>query len=111
MQQKATQFPCQKHPNQKTGGKEMKKLVVILLMLVMLVTLAVPVMAKAKKDKAAPAPAPVAYGNYVASKTAEPFHLPSCKWVQKISKDNIVYYKTKEDAIKDGHRPCKVCKP
>jgi methylphosphotriester-DNA--protein-cysteine methyltransferase len=84
----------------------MKKLAVILLMLFILAS---PAMAKAKKAK--PETAAPASGSYVASKTAEPFHLPSCKWVQKISKDNIVYYKTKEDAIKDGHRPCKVCKP
>ena len=45
------------------------------------------------------------------SANREPFHRLSCKWAQKISPKNAVYYNTKEEAIRDGHRPCKVCKP
>ena len=41
----------------------------------------------------------------------EPFHRSSCKWAQKIAPENLVGYDSREDAIKDGHRPCKVCKP
>ena len=48
---------------------------------------------------------------YVASKLREPFHYTSCKWAKKIDPENIVYYQTREAAIADGHRPCKVCKP
>lgn len=48
---------------------------------------------------------------YVASSTREPFHRPACKWAQKISASNLQTFKTRDEAIKAGHRPCKVCKP
>ena len=35
----------------------------------------------------------------------------TCKWAKKIAPSNAVYYTTREEAIQDGHRPCKVCKP
>lgn len=48
---------------------------------------------------------------YVASRSRVPFHLTTCSWAKKISPANAVYYNTREEAIKDGHRPCKVYKP
>lgn len=48
---------------------------------------------------------------YVASSAREPFHKPSCRWAQKISDRNLQTFKTHDEAIKAGHRPCKVCKP
>lgn len=48
---------------------------------------------------------------FVASKTSEPFHHVWCKWAKKISKENRVYYKTRQEALKALHRPCHVCKP
>ena len=48
---------------------------------------------------------------YVASSTRNPFHRPRCKWAQRISPENLQTFKTREDAIKAGHKPCKVCKP
>lgn len=48
---------------------------------------------------------------YVASAIREPFHRPGCKWAQKISSQNLQTFKTRDAAIKAGHRPCKVCKP
>lgn len=48
---------------------------------------------------------------YVASINKDPFHRISCRWAQKISPKNAVYYNTREEAIQAGHRPCKVCKP
>jgi micrococcal nuclease len=48
---------------------------------------------------------------YVASSLREPFHVTSCKWAQRISPHNAVYYNTRDEAINDGHRPCKVCNP
>ena len=47
----------------------------------------------------------------VASVNREPFHKPSCEWAQKISAKNRETFKTRDEAIKAGHRPCKVCKP
>jgi micrococcal nuclease len=48
---------------------------------------------------------------YVASAIREPFHRPDCKWAQRISPANLQTFKTREEAIKAGHRPCKVCRP
>ena len=57
------------------------------------------------------AAAVLAAPQYVASAGKEPFHFVSCKWAQKISPSNAVYYNDWGGAIQDGHRPCKVCKP
>lgn len=50
-------------------------------------------------------------GSYVASRLREPFHYPWCKWAQKIAPENLVWYQSRQEAIADGHRPCKVCNP
>ena len=67
--------------------------------------LAAPVEATRGADQKAPA------YSYVASRSREPFHKPSCKWAEKISDKNLQTFKTRDEAIKAGHRPCKVCKP
>jgi hypothetical protein len=43
--------------------------------------------------------------NYVASKNSSVFHKTGCRWAQNISEDN------REEAIKSGKRPCKLCNP
>jgi methylphosphotriester-DNA--protein-cysteine methyltransferase len=48
---------------------------------------------------------------YVASANRAPFHRITCKWGDRISPQNLQTFQTKEQAIKAGHRPCKVCKP
>ena len=48
---------------------------------------------------------------YVASAIREPFHKPDCRWALKISPANLRTFKTREEAIEAGHRPCKVCRP
>ncbi len=48
---------------------------------------------------------------YVASVLREPFHDSDCKWAKKINTENLVGYDTREEAIADGHRACKVCRP
>ena len=57
------------------------------------------------------AAAVLAAPQYVASANREPFHRLSCRWAQKIGPKNAVYYNTRQEAIQDGHRPCKVCRP
>lgn len=57
------------------------------------------------------AAAVLAAPQYVASVNKEPFHRVSCRWARKISPSNAVYYNTRQEAINDGHRPCKVCNP
>jgi methylphosphotriester-DNA--protein-cysteine methyltransferase len=53
----------------------------------------------------------VAEYKYIASNSSNIFHKPDCRWAQNISKRNLVTYKTREEAIKAGKRPCKTCNP
>jgi hypothetical protein len=48
---------------------------------------------------------------YVASKSSNVFHKPECRWAKNISQENLVKYKSKDEAIKAGKRPCKTCNP
>jgi hypothetical protein len=48
---------------------------------------------------------------FVASKSSDVFHRSDCRWAQNISGDNRLNYKTREEAIQSGKRPCKSCKP
>jgi micrococcal nuclease len=48
---------------------------------------------------------------YVASVNRAPFHRTACQWADRISPQNLRTFTTREQAIKAGHRPCKVCKP
>jgi hypothetical protein len=48
---------------------------------------------------------------YVASNSSDIFHKPDCRWAQNISQNNLVTYKSREEAIKAGKRPCKTCNP
>lgn len=52
-----------------------------------------------------------AQGPLIASKSGKAFHRPDCRWAQNISAENLVTYKTREEAIASGKRPCKSCKP
>jgi len=70
-------------------------------------------------DTGAPATAPsvpnsnseTAEQKYVASTSSSVFHKPDCRWAQNIAPTNLVTYKSQNEAIKDGKRPCKSCKP
>jgi len=48
---------------------------------------------------------------YVASSSSTVFHKPDCRWAGNISKENLVTYQSREEAIKAGKRPCKTCNP
>jgi len=48
---------------------------------------------------------------YVASKKSKVFHKSTCNWAKRIKPENLVRYKTRQDAINDGKRPCKSCNP
>jgi micrococcal nuclease len=58
-------------------------------------------------------PPPVVKENYqyVGSKASKKFHRLTCPWAQKISEENRVYFKTRDEALKQGFVPCKVCNP
>jgi len=48
---------------------------------------------------------------YVGSVNSDKYHLPDCRWAQKINVDNEVWFDSKEDAKEAGYVPCKVCDP
>ncbi len=50
-------------------------------------------------------------GVYVGSINSDKYHLPSCRWAQKIKPGNEIWFDTKEEAEEGGYSPCKVCKP
>jgi micrococcal nuclease len=49
--------------------------------------------------------------SYIGNKNSKKFHLPDCQWAEKIAPGNRVYFKSRDEAIKAGYEPCKVCKP
>jgi hypothetical protein len=48
---------------------------------------------------------------YVASKNGKVFHTANCSSSNRILPENMVTYNSREDAERDGKRPCKICKP
>jgi len=48
---------------------------------------------------------------YAASKKSEVFHYINCFYVARIKPENLILFKTREEAIASGRRPCKKCKP
>jgi len=48
---------------------------------------------------------------YVANKNSDLFHHPSCKWVERIEKRNMVVFKTRSEALANDFRPCRACQP
>jgi len=49
------------------------------------------------------------HGNFVGSTGSNKYHRPDCRFVYKIKKKT--YYKSAQDAKKDGKVPCKICNP
>jgi len=50
---------------------------------------------------------------YVASKGRKEgkFHRPTCRIAGTILEKNRVFFSNREDAVKSGYEPCKICKP
>ena len=48
---------------------------------------------------------------YLASRNSEVFHRPGCASAAKIAPRNLLQFKTRDDAIGSGRRPCRVCEP
>ena len=53
----------------------------------------------------------VAKYEYVASKNSKVFHNPECGSAKRILPKNLVGYNGRDEALKAGKRPCKICKP
>jgi methylphosphotriester-DNA--protein-cysteine methyltransferase len=45
----------------------------------------------------------------VASKNSKRFHLLSCVSVRNLKEENKVFFKTREEALKNNFTPCRVC--
>lgn len=52
-----------------------------------------------------------ASGNYIGNSNSGKFHESTCKWGQKTSDHNRVYFESRNEAISQGYIPCKVCNP
>ncbi len=46
---------------------------------------------------------------YWGSKKSDVIHKSSCRYAKNLARENRVYYKSVEDAEKDGRTPCSVC--
>lgn len=56
-------------------------------------------------------PAEQAQYAYVAAKGSKVFHLPLCASAKRIKRENLVGFRTREEALAAGLQPCKHCKP
>jgi len=65
----------------------------------------------AEKQTKPAAKSAVAGYKYIASKNSNIFHKPDCRWANRIKPENLVGYNSKEEVMKAGKRPCKMCKP
>lgn len=50
-------------------------------------------------------------GSYAGWKPGKIFGRLDCKSGMRMNKENRVFFHSLEDAIKQGYRPCKKCKP
>lgn len=48
-------------------------------------------------------------GEYIGNRNTKKFHKPDCRSLP--APQNRVYFKSRDEAIKAGYMPCKVCKP
>ncbi|MBI4355878.1 MAG: hypothetical protein HY597_05495 [Candidatus Omnitrophica bacterium] len=45
------------------------------------------------------------------SSKSNKFHRPTCQYVQRIKEGNLVGFRSREEALRMGYVPCKVCRP
>lgn len=50
-------------------------------------------------------------GKYVGSIDSDKFHYPTCRWAEKILKENEIWFDTIDEAKLQGYDACGVCKP
>ncbi|MBN1125731.1 MAG: hypothetical protein JXA82_12040 [Sedimentisphaerales bacterium] len=63
-------------------------------------------------DSTPPAASPnPGVGNYIASKTSKIFHTSTCSSAKRITEANLVRFDSREQALRSGRKPCKLCKP
>jgi micrococcal nuclease len=50
-------------------------------------------------------------GKYLGNNHSHIYHYPTCRWAQKISPQNAIWFESAAAARKAGYRACRVCKP
>lgn len=50
-------------------------------------------------------------GKYVGSLESDKYHLPGCRFAEKITAENEIWFDTEEEAVATGYKPCGVCNP
>ena len=48
---------------------------------------------------------------YFGSSKSNKFHRPNCQYTQRIKPGNLVGFRSREEALRMGYVPCKVCRP
>jgi hypothetical protein len=48
---------------------------------------------------------------FVGSITSKKYHRPDCRYALKIKPENLIYFRSEEDALGQGYLPCKICNP
>ena len=49
--------------------------------------------------------------NYLARKGSKRFHRPSCTVILSAPQKDLIIFQTKDQALKQGYSPCKICQP
>lgn len=50
-------------------------------------------------------------GLFVANRNSDIFHNPDCKWAAKISRENVITFESRAEAMDKDFQPCRVCNP
>lgn len=51
----------------------------------------------------------ITYGSYIGNVNSHIYHLPTCRALP--NRENQVPFSTKYQAVSEGYKPCKICKP
>jgi methylphosphotriester-DNA--protein-cysteine methyltransferase len=48
---------------------------------------------------------------FVGSRHSNVYHLPTCSAARRIKPENLIGFKSREEAVRADYRPCKICRP
>lgn len=65
----------------------------------------------APSEPSSPSKSKAVEEDIVANSRTGIFHRADCQYVSRMSVNNMVPYSSRDDAIDDGYRPCKKCRP
>lgn len=58
-----------------------------------------------------PKPNETAATAYIGNSNSKKFHTPDCSSAKKLKDENRVSFKSREEAVSEGYKPCGRCKP